>query len=244
MSALLDSLSAGFSGDAARRAVLDEALRDGLPGPRTEAWKYTSLRQLERRSFTAVEALPSLDPKLLADIPAPRAVLVNGRYSDSEYNASFVGFIPSRRPVYTILVVIDTPRAGSYYGGPVAGPIFKRIAEAALQYAGVPPTVNPAPLTIAELTVTGAVPVDVSVNDCVAPVFTVTLPKREDASATPAGTPYTPAEDAPMWNTWTASPKSITTASSGARSPPAGDATMKSSSCASAHLGSSRPSSS
>ena len=81
MSALLDSLSAGFSGDAARRAVLDEALRDGLPGPRTEAWKYTSLRQLERRSFAAVDALPSLDPMLLADIPAPRAVFVNGRYS-------------------------------------------------------------------------------------------------------------------------------------------------------------------
>ncbi|WP_296278845.1 Fe-S cluster assembly protein SufD [Pseudoxanthomonas sp.] len=81
MSALLDSLSAGFSGDVARRAVLDEALRDGLPGPRTEAWKYTSLRQLERRSFAAVDALPSLDPMLLADIPAPRAVFVNGRYS-------------------------------------------------------------------------------------------------------------------------------------------------------------------
>ena len=81
MSALLDSLSATFLGDAARRAALDEALRDGLPGPRTEAWKYTSLRQLERRSFAAVEALPSLDPMLLADIPAPRAVFVNGRYS-------------------------------------------------------------------------------------------------------------------------------------------------------------------
>ncbi|CAN7203779.1 Fe-S cluster assembly protein SufD [Pseudoxanthomonas sp. LjRoot143] len=81
MSALLDSLSAGFSGDAARRAVLDEALRDGLPGPRTEAWKYTSLRQLERRSFQPVDVLPALDPMLLADIPAPRAVFVNGRYS-------------------------------------------------------------------------------------------------------------------------------------------------------------------
>jgi len=81
MSALLDSLSTGFTGDAARRAMLDEALRDGLPGPRTEAWKYTSLRQLERRSFQPVDALPSLDPMLLADIPAPRAVFVNGRYS-------------------------------------------------------------------------------------------------------------------------------------------------------------------
>ena len=42
----------------------------------------------------------------------------------------------------------------------------------------VPPTmVRPAPVIAAELTVTGAVPVDVSVNDWVVDVFTVTLPK-------------------------------------------------------------------
>ena len=71
--------------------------------------------------------------------------IVDNRYSDSDYNASFVGFVPSERPVYTILVVIDTPRAGGYYGGAVAAPVFKRIAEAALQHAGVPPTVNRQP---------------------------------------------------------------------------------------------------
>jgi hypothetical protein len=42
----------------------------------------------------------------------------------------------------------------------------------------LPPTiVKPVPEIVAELTVTGAVPVDVSVNDCVVAVFTVTLPK-------------------------------------------------------------------
>jgi cell division protein FtsI (penicillin-binding protein 3) len=71
--------------------------------------------------------------------------IVDGRYSQTDYNASFVGFVPSRRPVFTILVVIDTPRAGTYYGGTVSAPIFKRIAEGALQYAGVPSPVNPAP---------------------------------------------------------------------------------------------------
>lgn len=71
--------------------------------------------------------------------------IVDGRYSQTDYNASFVGFVPSRRPVYTILVVIDTPRAGTYYGGTVSAPIYKRIAEAALQYAGVPSPVHPAP---------------------------------------------------------------------------------------------------
>jgi cell division protein FtsI/penicillin-binding protein 2 len=65
-----------------------------------------------------------------------------------DYNASFVGFVPSRRPALTILVVIDTPRAGSHYGGAVAAPIFKRIAEAGLQHLGVPPTIDPLPPVI------------------------------------------------------------------------------------------------
>lgn len=76
------------------------------------------------------------------------AKVVDGAYSHTDYNVSFVGFVPSRRPVYTILVVVDTPRVGVAYGGVVAGPVFKRIAEAALQYAGVPPTINPAPPVI------------------------------------------------------------------------------------------------
>ncbi|GGK11496.1 Fe-S cluster assembly protein SufD [Luteimonas terricola] len=81
MAALLDSLSTGFSGDGARRAALDAALRDGLPHARSEAWKYTSLRTLERRGFSPA-ALPHapVDPALVAGIPAPRLVFTNGRY--------------------------------------------------------------------------------------------------------------------------------------------------------------------
>ena len=83
MSALLDSLAATFCGSDTRRDVLDAALRDGLPSPRSEAWKYTSLRQLERRSFAAAPlAPPALDVALLDDIPAPRLVFVNGRLHD------------------------------------------------------------------------------------------------------------------------------------------------------------------
>jgi hypothetical protein len=37
--------------------------------------------------------------------------------------------------------------------------------------------VKPAPVTAAELTITGAVPVDVNVNDCIVGVFTVASPK-------------------------------------------------------------------
>jgi cell division protein FtsI (penicillin-binding protein 3) len=73
------------------------------------------------------------------------AKLVRGVYSKSDYMSSFVGFLPSRKPVFTILVVIDSPHRGGYYGGVVAAPIFKRIAEAAVRHLGVPRSLNPEP---------------------------------------------------------------------------------------------------
>ena len=96
MSALLDSFAAAFDGlaqrDAAglgahRRQALNAALHDGLPGPRSEAWKYTPLRAIERRSFVpaaqaAVDtgAIGTALSAALADIPTPRMVFVDGRY--------------------------------------------------------------------------------------------------------------------------------------------------------------------
>ena len=71
--------------------------------------------------------------------------LINGRYSHSDINGSFVGFVPSRAPVLTIVVVIDSAQVGRGYGGTVAAPIFSRIAAASLRHLGVAPTVNPAP---------------------------------------------------------------------------------------------------
>ena len=77
--------------------------------------------------------------------------LVNGSYrGHGQYNASFVGFVPSRDPLVAIVVVIDSPRAHGYYGGLVAAPVFKNIAEAALRHQGVAPSLNaPPPLLVA-----------------------------------------------------------------------------------------------
>ena len=72
--------------------------------------------------------------------------VVNGQYSRSEYNASFVGFVPSRDPAFVIVVVVDSPHGRNlYYGGSVAAPIFQRIADAALRHQGIPPSINAAP---------------------------------------------------------------------------------------------------
>jgi len=77
MSALLESLAQGFEGDASQRATLDAVLREGLPKPRSEAWKYTALRALERRTFAPAQGAP-IDAGLLASIEGPRMVFVNG----------------------------------------------------------------------------------------------------------------------------------------------------------------------
>jgi Fe-S cluster assembly protein SufD len=91
MSVLLDSFAEAFArfdtrdvgghGDA-RHDAMAAALRDGLPGTRAEAWKYTSLRALERRSFAlGDDALPETIAAAVVAIPAPRIVFVNGRYA-------------------------------------------------------------------------------------------------------------------------------------------------------------------
>jgi membrane peptidoglycan carboxypeptidase len=69
--------------------------------------------------------------------------LVNGSYrGHSDYNVSFVGFVPSRQPLFSIVVVVDSPHRVSPYGGVVAAPIFQRIATAALRQYGVPATID------------------------------------------------------------------------------------------------------
>ena len=52
------------------------------------------------------------------------------RYSDGVYQGSFVGFLPADQPKYTICVVIRTkPHSAAYYGGAIAAPVFRMVAD-------------------------------------------------------------------------------------------------------------------
>jgi cell division protein FtsI (penicillin-binding protein 3) len=63
-----------------------------------------------------------------------------GGYSADRYVGSFAGYVPADQPRLVMLVVIDEPR-GEYYGGAVAAPVFREVAEATLRYMGVPPSI-------------------------------------------------------------------------------------------------------
>ena len=43
--------------------------------------------------------------------------------------ASFAGYFPADNPIYSCIVVIDDPKLHSFYGGEVAGPVFRKIAD-------------------------------------------------------------------------------------------------------------------
>lgn len=66
-------------------------------------------------------------------------------YSRNEYIASFAGFTPIDDPMFTILVVLDSPK-GRYHGGDIAAPVFGRIAEQILAYRNLPGTAVASPL--------------------------------------------------------------------------------------------------
>jgi cell division protein FtsI (penicillin-binding protein 3) len=65
-----------------------------------------------------------------------------GKYSEDKYTASFLGFVPADKPRLVIAVVLDEPMIGRY-GGDLAGPVFRRVAEASLRYLGVSPKGEP-----------------------------------------------------------------------------------------------------
>ena len=97
---------------------------------------------------TAIYA--QVDGYTIAGKTGTAAKLVDGRYSNTDYFASFVGFLPSRNPRAAIIVVIDSPHAHGYYGGPIAGPVFQSIAEATLRHLSIAPTLNaPPPVLVA-----------------------------------------------------------------------------------------------
>lgn len=59
------------------------------------------------------------------------------RYSKEKFVSSFVGFVPADNPKIAMIIVIYEPK-GQVYGGVVAAPVFKKIAESALSYMHVP----------------------------------------------------------------------------------------------------------
>lgn len=64
-------------------------------------------------------------------------------YMDGRYIASFCGFAPVEDPRVTVLVIIDDPGTGNYYGGQIAAPVAKRIFTQLFRYMHIEPSSDP-----------------------------------------------------------------------------------------------------
>ena len=63
----------------------------------------------------------------------------SGGYTKKKYSAVFAGFAPASNPKFAIVVMIDEPNNGDYYGGLVAAPTFSTVMSGALRLFNIDP---------------------------------------------------------------------------------------------------------
>lgn len=65
--------------------------------------------------------------------------VVNGKYQDDSYMATFAGFAPASDPDIVMVVSVNDPKGVDYYGGLVAAPVFSSVMSGALRFRNVAP---------------------------------------------------------------------------------------------------------
>ncbi len=63
----------------------------------------------------------------------------NGVIARGKYISSFIGTYPASNPEYVVLLCVDEPGAGAYYGSVVAAPYGKEIFEGIFKYLNIEP---------------------------------------------------------------------------------------------------------
>jgi cell division protein FtsI/penicillin-binding protein 2 len=63
-----------------------------------------------------------------------------GKGGADGYVSNFVGVIPAKEPKALVLIMINNPKAGKFYGADVAGPVFTEVAKMTIKRLSIPPT--------------------------------------------------------------------------------------------------------
>jgi cell division protein FtsI (penicillin-binding protein 3) len=64
------------------------------------------------------------------------------RYANDRHRGWFVGMAPADKPRIVVAVMIDEPKAGKFFGGDVAAPVFSQVVQQTLRTMGVPPDLD------------------------------------------------------------------------------------------------------
>lgn len=121
------------------------------------------VRQVVNES-TAEQMVKALKTVTAVGGTAPKAAMTNyvvagktgtaqkpgpGGYLPGKFISSFIGFFPADNPEICISIVLDEPKNG-HYGGEVAAPTFREVAEAVAAYLHIPPDLTPVKIEVAD----------------------------------------------------------------------------------------------
>jgi cell division protein FtsI (penicillin-binding protein 3) len=117
--------------------------RDGAPALPPPRVLSTDCRDLLTEIMTAVVARGTGKKAAIAGLEIAGKTgtahkVKTGRYAGS-YVSSFGGFFPARDPRVTMFVMIDEPQGDFHFGGDVAAPVFRAIAEKIMLRLGILP---------------------------------------------------------------------------------------------------------
>lgn len=149
-------LMMAMSAIANRGRLMQPLLVSRLEGPTGETFAQYHPRMVRRvvTEQAAKQTVDALKTVVMTDGTAVKAQLEHytvagktgtaekpgkGGYT-SEYVASFIGFFPANDPEICISIMFDEPDAGKgYYGGQIAAPVFRRVAEQVANYLKIRP---------------------------------------------------------------------------------------------------------
>ena len=145
------------------RPMLVSRVEDGAGNVVTQ-YQPQRVRQVVNET-AASQMVKALKTVVSAEGTATKAALTNyvvagktgtaqkpgpGGYLPGKYISSFIGFFPADNPEVCISIVFDEPDVKKgYYGGVVAAPVFRDVAEAVAAYLHIPPDVRPTNTEIA-----------------------------------------------------------------------------------------------
>lgn len=69
--------------------------------------------------------------------------IIDTGYADDRYQSLFAGLIPASNPQLAMVVVVDDPKSGEYYGGAVAAPVFSEVMTGAMRLLDIAPDALP-----------------------------------------------------------------------------------------------------
>ena len=131
---------------------------DGVKRPLTLLKREQPLDPGEERRVLSAHAVQQVRPMLelavgkegtgsKAGVPGYRVAgktgtvhkIVNGRYASNRYFSLFAGMAPASQPRLVMVIIIDEPKSGAYYGGAVAAPVFGATMGEALRILNITP---------------------------------------------------------------------------------------------------------